>query len=142
VIKDTSIFCSSDTTKFNLQPGIKVFPMHTGEACLFTCNGNASVNIPNVTPSSIIWYAEDTVFTNVSSINYICPGQDTVIVSVAGCGSDTCIFTMPQTPFITINVNAINQTPYNACPPICTGSVFLTVNGGGETQIAIGVMAM
>ena len=134
IIKDTSVNCSSDTLHFNLHHGIQIFPVQSSYSCLVTCNGNASINLPAMPIDSIIWNTTDTTYKQLSSINNLCPGNDTVIVKVNGCGSDTVIFNIPQTPYLTITLNGKTNASQMPCPIKCNGTASVIMNGGASNH--------
>ncbi|MFM2048261.1 MAG: hypothetical protein RI955_809, partial [Bacteroidota bacterium] len=130
VISDTTMFCFADTFYLDLKNGIDVYPVQSGMSCPALCNGTYSINIPGVTPTSITWYARDTIFTNIASLGHLCYGLDTVVVDVAGCGSDTTIFTNQQIPLLTLQLNSITSDFLRPCLSNCDNTAEVLAFGG------------
>ncbi|MEY2830046.1 MAG: hypothetical protein RIQ33_1904, partial [Bacteroidota bacterium] len=131
-VVDTAYTCKSDSFSFNLNSNLHLVPEHTSSSCSFACNGTASINIPGAPAGvSYVWHTpKKHIHPNQSSITLICPGNDTLIVTVPGCGSDTAYFNISVPPFITGFQNGYIVPDLTSCPVICNGKARIVISGG------------
>ncbi|MEY4874944.1 MAG: hypothetical protein RL708_93, partial [Bacteroidota bacterium] len=138
IVKDTGLTCTSDTVHFNLHSGFQMYPQVSALACPTTCNGVASVTIPNLNTTGFQyqWHVNDTIINNVSSVNYLCPQQDTLIIHTPTCGSDTTIFNIQPYPYLMLYKKWQTTGDLIPCPLQCnSAALFLAIGGQKSATI-------
>ncbi|MEY4875361.1 MAG: gliding motility protein SprB [Bacteroidota bacterium] len=138
VIVSDSIYCTSDTVFFTIKPNsFNAVPSISKYSCPATCNGSASISVPNLSGLGYEWHTVDTILKNISTVHQLCPGWDTVIVTSVGCGSDTIIFNIPPPPQLSIQLNGIDNGTLTECPLSCKGAAEVVLIGGEKTPTCV-----
>ena len=132
IITDTAFSCVSDTLKFNLHHGFQAYPQFSNQICSHLCNGTATVQLPGISSFTTTWYTPDSIIYFTNPVSNLCAGNDTVIVNVPGCGSDTSIFKNGIYPPLGIYLNALYPNDLSPCPFACNGLVQVVLIGGQQ----------